>query len=129
MIQILKPLVSFLMFLIVLFFIGTVLTITVSLPAWLSGAVSLICASLAAWFAWKLAGGEKTGILIATLCGALILGGLFFTIGFLGPMAVSKDTNQGPMIGLFIAAPLGVIMGAIGGYAYVRKENEDSDCS
>jgi hypothetical protein len=123
MIQILKPIVSLLMFLTVLFFISTILTITTNSPFWLSTAFSLACASLAGWFAWKLVSGEKANTIVAVIGGALILGGLFFVIGFLGPMAISKDTDQGPMIGLFIAAPLGVIVGAIGGYVYTSKRN------
>ena len=127
MIQILKPVISLLMFLIVLFFISTILTIVTSYPAWLSGAVSLACAALAAWSAWQLVTGKKTNVIVAVTGGALILGGLFFTVGFLGPMVISKDTNQGPMIGLFIAAPLGVIMGAIGGYVYVSRQDAGAE--
>lgn len=123
MIQILKPIVSFLTFLIVLFFISTILTITTSSPIWLSTAFSLACALLATWFTWKLVAGEKTGVVVAIISGALILGGLCFTIGFLGPMAFAKDTSQGPLIGIFIAAPLGVILGAIGGYVYASRQN------
>ncbi|MBY0485104.1 multidrug ABC transporter permease [Nitrosomonas sp.] len=123
MIQILKPIVSLLMFLTVLFFISTILTITTSSPFWLSAALSLACASLAAWFTWKLVSGEKANTIIAVIGGALILGGLFFVIGFLGPMAISKDTDQGPMIGIFIAAPLGVVIGAISGYIYASRQN------
>ena len=124
MIQILKPIVSFLTFLIVLFFISTILTITTSSPIWLSTAFSLACASLATWFTWKLVAGEKTNVVVAIISGALILGGLCFTIGFLGPMAFAKDTSQGPLIGIFIAAPVGVIMGAIGGYVYASRQKE-----
>lgn len=123
MIQVLKPTVSLLMFLTVLFFISTILTITTSFPAWLSTAFSLACALLAAWFTWKLVAGEKTGVAVAVIGGALILGGLCFTVGFLGPMAFAKDTSQGPLIGIFIAAPVGVILGAIGGYVYASRQN------
>jgi hypothetical protein len=119
--QILKPIVSLLMFLIVLFFISTILTITTSFPSWFSIIVSITCAAFAAWFAWKLASGERTGTAVAVVCGALILGGLCFTVGFLAPMVFTKDTGQGPMIGIFIAAPLGIIMGAIGGYLYASR--------
>ena len=127
MIQILKSLASFLMFLIVLFFIGTILTITTSVSHWIATAISLVCATFAAWFTWKLVAGERISTLVAVTGGALILGGLFFTLGFLGPMVISKDTNQGPMIGLFIAGPLGVIMGAIGGYVYVSRQNAGAE--
>ncbi|MDV6348152.1 multidrug ABC transporter permease [Nitrosomonas sp. Is35] len=123
MIQILKPLVSFLMFLIVLFSISTILTITTGFPAWLSATVSVVCATFAAWFTWKLVAGERISTLVAVTGGALILGGLFFTLGFLGPMVISKDTSQGSMIGLFIAAPLGLVVGAIGGYVYASRQN------
>jgi len=123
MIQILKPIISFLMFLIVLFFISTILTITTSYPTWFCTVFALACASLAAWFAWKLVSGEKTGIGIAVISGALILGGLCFTVGFLSPMVFAKDTNQGPLIGIFIATPLGMVAGAIGGYIYASRQN------
>lgn len=123
MIQILKPIVSLLMFLTVLFFISTILTIMTSSPTWLNTAFSLSCATMAAWFAWKLVSGEKANTIVAVIGGALILGGLFFIIGFLGPMIISKDTNQGSMIGIFIAAPLGVIVGAMGGYLHASRQN------
>ncbi|MBS0588431.1 multidrug ABC transporter permease [Nitrosomonas sp.] len=126
MIQTLKIIVSLLMFLTVLFFINTLLTITTGFPAWLNTAFSLGCATMAAWFSWQLVSGKKTNTLIAVTGGALILGGLFFTLGFLGPMVFAKDTNQGPLIGVFIAAPLGIIMGAIGGYVYAREEHKDN---
>ena len=124
MIQVLKPIVSLLMFLTVLFFISTILTITTSYSTWLCIAFSSACASLAAWFTWKLVAGEKTNVTVAIISGALILGGLCFTIGFLGPMAFAKDTSQGPLIGIFIAAPVGVIMGAIAGYVYASRQKE-----
>lgn len=109
------------MFLIVLFFVNTLLTITTSFASWHNTILSLACASLAAWFTWKLVTGEETHTLIAVIGGALILGGVFFTLVFLAPMFIAKDTSQGPMIGIFIAAPIGVILGAIGGYVYASK--------
>ena len=127
MIQILKSLASFLMFLIVLFFIGTILTIITSLSHWIATAISLVCAAFAGWFSWKLMAGDRLNAVVAVTGGALILGGLFFTIGFLGPMVISKDTNQGPMIGLLIAGPLGVITGAIGGYVYTSRWNASAE--
>lgn len=109
------------MFLTVLFFINTMLTITTGSSAF-SMALSFTCAAMAAWFTWKLVSAKRTNRFVAIISGALILGGLFFTVGFLGPMVFAKDTNQGPLIGIFIAAPLGVIMGAIGGYMYATRQ-------
>lgn len=124
MLPLLKPIVAALMFLIVLFFISTMLSITTNQPIWLRAAVALAGALLVGWSAWKLAGDEKVNVGLAVLSGALMLGGLCFIIGFLGPMVFAKDTSQGPLIGVFIAAPLGVITGAIGGYIYASKHNE-----
>jgi len=122
MIRVLKPIVSFLMFFVVLFFIGTILIIATELPDWLCGALALSAAILVAWYTWKLVSGEKMGTGVSVLCGALMLGGLGFIIGFLGPMILAKDTSQGPLVGIFITAPLGLILGAIGGYSFASRQ-------
>lgn len=127
MIQVLKPVVSLLMFLVVLFFVRTILSITAGYPAWLSTSFSLACAALAGWYAWKLVSGEKISVGASVISGALMLGSLCFIIGFLGPMAFAKDTSQGPLFGVFITGPLGVILGAIGGYVYAARQKVSVD--
>ncbi len=127
MIHILKPIISVLMFLTVLFFIYTILTITTNFSTGLNIALSFVCGVLAFWFTWQLLSGKKTSISVAVTGSSLILGGLCFIVGFLGPMIFAKDTSQGPMIGIFIAAPLGVILGAIAGYVYAAKQNVASN--
>lgn len=124
MLPFLKPLVAVLMFLIVLFFISTIFSITTAQPVWLRIGIGMASALLVAWSVWKVASGEKISVGLAVISGALMLGGLCFIIGFLGPMVFAKDTSQGPLVGLFIAAPLGVITGAIGGYVFASKQNE-----
>lgn len=47
--------------------------------------------------------------------GALLLGGIGFVLGFAGPMVLTPEANQGPLLGIFITGPLGVVIGAIGG--------------
>jgi hypothetical protein len=42
---------------------------------------------------------------------ALILGVVGFAAGFFGPMIFSPEANQGPLVGLFIAGPAGVVLG------------------
>ncbi len=47
--------------------------------------------------------------------GALALGAIGFAGGFLGPMIFTPEANQGPMLGIFITGPLGLLVGAIVG--------------
>ena len=47
--------------------------------------------------------------------GAAAVGAIGFVAGFVGPMIFMPDANQGPLIGIFFTAPLGLILGAVGG--------------
>ena len=49
--------------------------------------------------------------------GALMLGATGFVIGFFGPMQFAPGANQGPMLGLFITGPGGLVLGAVAGGA------------
>lgn len=49
------------------------------------------------------------------------LGGLGFMAGCFGPMIFAQEANQGPMLGLFITGPAGVVIGAIAGALYARR--------
>lgn len=44
--------------------------------------------------------------------GALLLGATGFVLGFFGPMHFQPWANQGPMVGLFVTGPGGVLLGA-----------------
>lgn len=50
---------------------------------------------------------------------ALLLGVIGFVVGFFGPMLIAlligSEANLGPLWGIFILGPGGVIFGAIGG--------------
>ena len=52
-----------------------------------------------------------------------MLGGIGFSLGFFGPMILRPESNQGPMLGIFITGPAGAVLGAIGGaiFAAMRK--------
>jgi hypothetical protein len=52
----------------------------------------------------------------------LIVGGIGFCAGFLGPMVFAPDANQGPLLGIFITGPLGALLGAIGGVVYASSQ-------
>jgi hypothetical protein len=42
----------------------------------------------------------------------VVLGIAGFVSGFIGPMVLAPEANQGPMLGLFIAGPGGALLGA-----------------
>jgi hypothetical protein len=46
---------------------------------------------------------------------AAILGVIGFLGGFIGPLIFTPAANQGPLLGIFITGPLGVVIGAIVG--------------
>ena len=46
---------------------------------------------------------------------ALFVGGITFLIGFVGPMIVTPEANQGPLLGIFITGPAGFCLGLIWG--------------
>ena len=44
-----------------------------------------------------------------------ILGGVSFLVGFIGPIIFSPESNQGPLLGIFVTGPVGLFVGlAIG---------------
>src|SRR5215813_3644422 len=49
---------------------------------------------------------------------ALALGGVGFASGFFGPMFLSPDANQGPLLGLLITGPGGAIAGLVLGFIF-----------
>jgi hypothetical protein len=51
-----------------------------------------------------------------------VFGCVWFLAGFIGPMIVVPSANQGPMVGIFITGPLGVVTGAVlGGLSVLSK--------
>jgi hypothetical protein len=53
--------------------------------------------------------------------GAIIVGAVGFLAGFVGPIILTPDANQGPLLGIFITGPLGVLIGGIGGFVHWRR--------
>jgi hypothetical protein len=81
---------------------------------WMRVPGSLICALAGSVCIWK-ASASAEGFLAAVVSGALTVGTIGFLGGFFGPMLLTPEANQGPMLGLFITGPLGFILGAVGG--------------
>ncbi|MBC7781731.1 MAG: hypothetical protein H7125_16680, partial [Proteobacteria bacterium] len=40
-----------------------------------------------------------------------------FLVGFVGPILVVPEANQGPLLGIFFTGPLGVVVGLVWGLA------------
>ncbi len=55
------------------------------------------------------------GLAASIMLGAVAVGGVGFVAGFVGPIILAPDANQGPLLGIFITGPLGAVIGAIGG--------------
>lgn len=83
------------------------------------GAVSAFLAGRWVWRALDASGshpgGGPSGVAAGALTGALLLGGIGFIGGFFGPMLLAPEANQGPLLGLFITGPGGVVVGAVAG--------------
>jgi hypothetical protein len=107
------------------------------LPIGMSTAVRLVGAvsgALAvAWFLWKRKPGARLPGSLAGCVGkgAVATGVIGFTAGFVGPMIFAPSSNQGPLLGIFITGPLGLVLGAVGGGIYwmVRRRNAASGTS
>jgi hypothetical protein len=40
--------------------------------------------------------------------------------GFVGPIILRPDSNQGPLLGIFITGPAGFVLGGLGGFVWSR---------
>jgi hypothetical protein len=77
--------------------------------------ISLLAAGAAGWYIWR-----KTALLSNTLStyiirGGIVLGSIGFVAGFIGPIIFSPESNQGPLLGIFITGPVGFVSGLIAG--------------
>lgn len=84
---------------------------------WPAMPLALVVAILAARATWRgLADGLPQSPLGLAGLGAITVGTAGFLLGFIGPMIFAPGANQGPMLGIFITGPLGLLLGAIGGF-------------
>jgi hypothetical protein len=94
---------------------------------WIGNVISLIVAVALARYTWihaDVAAGSLAG---AIGYGAILFGGIGFAAGFFGPMIFAPEANQGPLLGILITGPAGVLLGVfaslIYGLARLRREN------
>jgi hypothetical protein len=79
---------------------------------------------LVSWYSWRWLSGKNIGMAAAVFSGALILGGFGFVFGFFGPMLITRDTQQAATVGIFIASPLGMLLGAVVGYIVAARQKQ-----
>ena len=79
---------------------------------------SVLCAFWASRYVSSRMRSGNSGWTSAVMSGAMIVGGIGFVLGFVGPIILAPDANQGPLLGIFITGPAGVVLGAIGGFIY-----------
>lgn len=85
--------------------------------AWLQPLLALGFALWAGRRVWRqLEDISATGLPVFVGTGALALGGLGFVAGFFGPMLFAPEANQGPLLGILITGPAGVVLGGIAGW-------------
>ena len=89
--------------------------------AWLGSLVALGGAVYVARVVWNGTAEDSTSVSVMAGLGAAIVGGLGFVLGFFGPMLLAPEANQGPMLGLFVTGPAGVVIGAIAGAVYAKR--------
>ena len=64
---------------------------------------------------WRLLGRAPASLAARVASTALAVGGVGFLAGFLGPILFMPDSPQGPMLGLVVTGPGGVLLGALAG--------------
>jgi ABC-type Co2+ transport system permease subunit len=64
-------------------------------------------------FPMRRANGHR--VLLSAGVGGAVLGLVGLIGGFVGPILFMPDANQGPLIGILVTGPLGLLLGAVGG--------------
>jgi hypothetical protein len=85
---------------------------------WIANVTSLLCAVGAGCYVWTRTRSGAATWIASVMYGAIVLGAIRFAAGFFGPMILAPEANQGPLLGIFITGPLGMVVGAVGGLVY-----------
>ena len=105
---------------------ASVLLLPLGEQYWIGAFLAVPAAIATGRFVWTKLGSEPRGPAssegqgpaASVFLGAVLLGGLGFTGGFLGPIIFTPEANQGPLLGIFIAGPLGFLVGGGAGFVY-----------
>ena len=83
---------------------------------------ALIIAFIIGLFLWLMSKGTSKKFGNQVFKTALIVGVIGFVLGFIGPIILSPDSNQGPLLGIFITGPSSFLIGLIGGAIYWKNK-------
>src|SRR6188508_370092 len=90
----------------------------IHIPWGIAAFLSYAGAMAAGWFAWTRTASVNPTLTRSIGYWALVVGAIGFIGGFFGPMIIVPGANQGPLLGILITGPLGVLIGAIGGLVH-----------
>jgi hypothetical protein len=88
---------------------------TIGAPHLISLVTSVAAAIAVARYVWVSSASAGGGFVRSTMMGGLLTGAVGFSAGFFGPMIFAPGANQGPLLGIFITGPLGLMLGGAGG--------------
>lgn len=95
-------------------------------PLWLPFLASATCSAITARYVWRRTATVSQNLVSSVVLGALMIGTISFCAGFFGPLVFAPDANQGPLLGIFITGPLGLVAGALAGAVHwsMRRARE-----
>jgi hypothetical protein len=88
------------------------------------GGLLLLVGSFALWFAVFGDDAVELTHMKRTLLASLIVGVVSFLAGFVGPIILHPDSNQGPLLGIFITGPAGFVLGGLSGFLWSRMAGQ-----
>jgi len=120
-----KMLLKIILYSILFFIIKTFISLELSLMGineYASYIIAILSALIIVFLLWKKFEFtlEKS---IYIIVGGLITGFISFILGFIGPIIITPEANQGPLLGIFITGPLGFTLGLFIGWLFWFKKN------
>lgn len=73
------------------------------------------------WIAARLHNTDSRKLMRSGCLGGLVIGGIAFLGGFIGPIILMPEANQGPLLGILLTGPLGWILGTIFGVTREKR--------
>lgn len=85
--------------------------------------IPLIAAVAVALYVWMYAADKTESSVKYILLSAVIFGAVGFAAGFFGPLIFAPQANQGPLLGIFVTGPIGILIGVIFGLVKSWRKN------